>query len=71
MLAARFTNLGGILSGSVAFFEFKPSRHAIFWGYSLCVPLAMQCSGHPENILKENIFFESSQRKSRFCVKSA
>ena len=27
-----------------------PSWHAIFWDYSVSVPSALQCSGHPEKI---------------------
>ena len=32
------------------------SQHAIFREDSLSVPLALQCSGHPGNILKEKTF---------------
>ena len=28
----------------------RPSRHAIFREYLLCVPSVLQCSGHPGNI---------------------
>ena len=30
--------------------QLAPSRHAIFQGYSLSVPSALKCSGHPANI---------------------
>ena len=43
-----------------------PSWHAIFREYSVSVPSVLQCFGHPGNILKENIFKESSQWKSCF-----
>ena len=33
-----------------------PSRLAIFREYSLNVPSVLQCSGHPGDILRENIF---------------